>query len=482
MSRPVGSIEYIGRDKDGLQVWRVQTAVGAQGKGGRASATVHGSRRDAEIAAHELRSELLGRPSNIVTMTLDEYFYTRFIPRLERLERTRATITSYRKTYELHIQPHHGEMMLTSIDDLMIRRLVASSSSGRNTLRTYRAIMNAAYDERAIPHPINFNRIQYSRPKPSRPQPWSRTEIHAALDALRGEEIVELALCLGICGLRKEEILAITPGSIGVLRKEGGIGTDEYLYLRIDSAFTDEDGIKVTKTPDSVREVVVPPFVAPRLRDLVDQTVPSVRMVRSGACLITYPYGWKTKKEARYVDRLFEGTLSDAERDARSRGCVHYKIEAFDEGRMLVRSYAGIRQELVRDIKEEPFVGTLEQARSHAIADWRRRRLLPLSGDRLTKTWKRVLERRGLRYIPISMLRHTSESLMAESGVSAALIAKAHGHATFTTDLKHYIDLDSTRLVGAADLVTEAMGRAQEDGLFKIHDYMTAAGEDAGQP
>lgn len=69
---------------------------------------------------------------------------------------------------------------------------------------------------------------------------------------------------------------------------------------------------------------------------------------------------------------------------------------------------------------------------------WADGRLVPQRGDALYRKWKRMCARCGLRFIPPSMLRHTSDTLMLSSGVDPELNAKMHGRTDPATAYLHY--------------------------------------------
>lgn len=69
---------------------------------------------------------------------------------------------------------------------------------------------------------------------------------------------------------------------------------------------------------------------------------------------------------------------------------------------------------------------------------WAERRLVPQRGDALYRKWLRMCARCGLRPIPPSMLRHTSDTLMLASGVDPELNAKMHGRTDPATAYRHY--------------------------------------------
>lgn len=95
-------------------------------------------------------------------------------------------------------------------------------------------------------------------------EPWSIPEAAEALRRLAAsEDRADLAmnayLILGLSGLRKEEALAVRPCDLKVSKTydfaTGRRTVSEYIEVR--RAYTDEDGIKETKTEGSRRTVPV---------------------------------------------------------------------------------------------------------------------------------------------------------------------------------------------------------------------------------
>lgn len=86
---------------------------------------------------------------------------------------------------------------------------------------------------------------------------------------------------------------------------------------------------------------------------------------------------------------------------------------------------------------------------------WADGRMVPIRGDALYRKWRRMCARCGLRWIPPSMLRHTSDTLMLSSGVDPELNAKMHGRTDPATAYRHYyrpglgLQEEAARMVGA---------------------------------
>ena len=99
----IGQIEKIGVDTDGLEIFRVRVETGSRDKRSAKMITVRGTMRDAQAAASMLYVELRSSASNreIPEITLNQYFYGRFIPILEKENKTNSTIDGYVKISDL---------------------------------------------------------------------------------------------------------------------------------------------------------------------------------------------------------------------------------------------------------------------------------------------------------------------------------------------------------------------------------------------
>lgn len=80
-------------------------------------------------------------------------------------------------------------------------------------------------------------------------------------------------------------------------------------------------------------------------------------------------------------------------------------------------------------------------------------RVVPLSGNALYKEWRRELGRLGLRFIPPSHLRHTSDTLMISAGVEPDLNARMHGRVNTSTTYEHYYRPDVAVMEAAMNKV-----------------------------
>lgn len=91
--------------------------------------------------------------------------------------------------------------------------------------------------------------------------------------------------------------------------------------------------------------------------------------------------------------------------------------------------------------------GEVERARAE--------RIVPMRGDVLLAKWRRACARLGLRYIPPSNLRHTSDTLYLAAGVRGELNDKLHGRANPTVTYGSYYRPAMEQMEDAA----QALGR-----------------------
>ena len=86
-------------------------------------------------------------------------------------------------------------------------------------------------------------------------------------------------------------------------------------------------------------------------------------------------------------------------------------------------------------------------------------RIIPMTADRLYKEWRRELRECGLRFVPPSQLRHTSDTLMLSAGVPADLNAKMHGRSDPSTTYRHYLVPGLDAMEGASARMGEELSK-----------------------
>lgn len=473
-----GEIQKIGVDADGLEIFRVRVEVGTREKRSAKRVTIHGTMRDAQAAASLLYIELNSSLSEreIPEITLNQYFYGRFIPTLEKEGKTNSTIDGYIKNYQKWISPNHGDRVLSNLDEIIVRNLIEQSGTPRNTLRTYRAILNRAKSDGFMRHKMDLTGLDAKARKRKRPAPWSPTDLKRAAETLEDDEMAYLTLLVGSAGLRKEENLAITPADVQILKFPTAQGARKYVLLNVRAAYTDEDGLKATKTEESERHALVLPEFTERFLAALEATKPSIEQVED-CWLIKYKTSWHRSRKAKYKIETVMGNRKDAQTVAdrlESETAAKYKLgsnpklKEISDGIWTVTVFNGYIDTMERTIVPEAFIGSEQEATRRALENWSTRRILPCSGEALRGHWETALKKHGLRFIPVNNLRHTSESLMAASGVSAPTISSMHGHTQFKTDFEHYIDLNVEAILDAADKVDAFMASDAASGGFSL--------------
>lgn len=395
-------------------------------------------------------------------LTLDEYFYNFFLPGLEVDGRTKATIDDYKRSYERLIQPFHGSKKIDRIKEDAVRRLIRESKTPKKALVTYRSVLNRAKDDELIPKRIDLKGIKFEKPQRKAKSPWTPSEALDAARRLEGEELVELAFLIGMSGLRREEMLAIRPCDMSFIVRQGKDGNEtKNLILNITHAYTDIDGFKTTKTPESIRQVAVIPLFQERLLELVEATKPHIVQLGKGQWSIRFHNGWRRQTFGTYEAQLIESTdMREVDRQLKELyphgdllghrpRLIGIKPES-GEG-YVVQALNGYDSKCVPKYKTVIMAGSREEIEERAYNQWAQTRILNCKGDYLARCWTIALRRKQVRLIPISQLRHTSESLMVAGGISSTTVQKLHGHSTFDTDYRYYIGYGADVLTDTAD-------------------------------
>lgn len=111
--------------------------------------------------------------------------------------------------------------------------------------------------------------------------------------------------------------------------------------------------------------------------------------------------------------------------------------------------------EALKNAQSARVVPVLPQGRAWLLGrcDGLEGRVVPLRGDTLYRRWRRELSALGLRFIPPSALRHTSDTLMISAGVEPDLNARIHGRSNVSTTYEHYYRPDVAVMEAAMNKV-----------------------------
>ena len=174
--------------------------------------------------------------------------------------------------------------------------------SAPNYVRTLRAVLNqAAFDHFIERSPMDGYRFRMPRGRNTAPLPvWGPREVSEALsrDAFRRSRLFALWCVMAGAGLSRSEGLALDWESL----EWHGEGRDVYCTIRIDAAWTEEDGLKEPKNSRRYRSVPLPPAFAVPMRSVASHG-PICQSVHNGV---------KTGRRisASYVPKIWRSLFS----------------------------------------------------------------------------------------------------------------------------------------------------------------------------
>ena len=291
------------------------------------TATVHGSRVEAELTASRLAAELGASDAWAKGVTLSEWYgMFRETDSNRGYPRDPSTLRWYDRALEVPLGMLGGEL-LASLTHEQIAEAVRRSPSPENSKRALRAVLRSAYDMGLMPSKPMERRIHTHAEKRPRQTPWSPQEVSEALERIPSfDPMMGVYLALGLSGLRRGEAMGMRWEDI----RDG--------MLHVLWTYSDANGHR-PKPKNSNSERWVPLF--PLLGDFMESQ----------------------------------------------------RVEG---------------------------------------------RCIPLDESGFHKRWKRAQKVCGLRIISPKMLRHTSDTLMLQAGVSPDLNALMHGRSDPTTTYRHY--------------------------------------------
>jgi integrase len=194
-------------------------------------------------------------------LTLSGFWDRYYLPGLRGQGRTESTIRGYTSSWEHHVRPTFGDREMASITHAEVRRWVASIDrpvAARKAYACLRQVMRTAWDYGMLEDEPMRRRVPLPKVDRGRPDVWGAAEVSEALGRLRGHELEPVFLVMAGGGLRREEAMALCRDD---MRFEGALGMDGHeavtCFVRVDKAYTRDDGMKPTKTRQSVRTVAV---------------------------------------------------------------------------------------------------------------------------------------------------------------------------------------------------------------------------------
>ena len=101
-------------------------------------------------------------------------------------------------------------------------------------------------------------------------------------------------------------------------------------------------------------------------------------------------------------------------------------------------------------------LGDIWQGRGHVFSN---ENGTPISGERVSKDFAKIVKRNDLPHIPLHGLRHTAASLMIAGGVHARTIADILGHSSISTTMDVYGHLISGVQQGAVSVLDAALNK-----------------------
>ena len=264
----LGSKRVVGTDADGRDVWEVAMSSGyrSDGRQRRVTRRIHGTERDAQRALVLLAEEMGRTPTLGDSMSLDDYFWSTFLPG-RKARTTRANVETCQSVYRCHIASVMGNADIGSIDNITVQRWIdrLPPQSAPTYVRVLRSILNqAAFDHVISESPMGAG-YAFRLPRGRRKAPlpvWGVGEVTKCLDALSGDRLYPLWLVMVGAGLSSSEALAVSWDDVSWSEVTGMDGQEHHqATVSVRSAYTSRDGMKEPKNDRRYRSVpVAQPF------------------------------------------------------------------------------------------------------------------------------------------------------------------------------------------------------------------------------
>jgi integrase len=90
---------------------------------------------------------------------------------------------------------------------------------------------------------------------------------------------------------------------------------------------------------------------------------------------------------------------------------------------------------------------------------WKGKKYSRVRPDAATRTYRRHIEKCGLRYVPPFALRHTNATILLASGVDVAVVSHGLGHSRVSTTVDRYVKPLKQQREAAAGTFAEVIGK-----------------------
>ncbi len=248
--------------------------------------TFRGTRAEAEARAAAIYEEM---GANERGMTLAAYYRRRLLP--AKRKTTRANLNGYDKMWR-HVPDGWKEAELAEPSHAELQAWIDTMTPGtaRASYKYLRATLRSAYADGLLPREPCVARVTYPKGAPSEgggpsslaAKVWDESETVAAWLLLRGERLEAYVLVAAATGMRREEAIALGWEDIEFKVSRRGILHEVTAWVSVDKALTEEDGMKGTKNPRSVRRVPVCGYAARRLYELRHERGPLAANLAGG--------------------------------------------------------------------------------------------------------------------------------------------------------------------------------------------------------
>lgn len=251
--------------------YRVMVTAGydKNGKRIRKTATVRGSRKDAERKKIEL---LIAAGVDVQTeLTLEEYIIEYFLP--QRRKTTKAsTVENYERRIRNHMLPAIGDVKLSELTPAIIRRWlenVGAPTVQRECRKMIKMIcQQAMYDDHLASNPVD--RVKPPKVKQYNPDVLDAQDCEVYLWHFRDTRSEPAVLIAIGCGLRRGEIIALNVDDINPVT--GAVTVDD-AYVPVKSGVKHE----TPKSESGYRVVHMPKVLLDRLLQIIPKSGPVIQ-------------------------------------------------------------------------------------------------------------------------------------------------------------------------------------------------------------